>query len=70
MAAYYGLGIHALSESPSVAAELAQDAERVEKLTLFGCGLRRLEGLPALRRLEELVVSSNELGPSLGAALF
>ena len=66
MASYYGLGIRAVADSPTVIKELeAQDD--AAKLTLFGCGLRSLRGLPPLRQLTELVLAANELGPSLDA---
>ena len=66
MASYYGLGIRTIADSPTVIKELeAQDD--VGKLTLFGCGLRSLRGLPPLRQLTELVLAANELGPSLDA---
>ena len=66
MASYYGLGIRTITDSPTVVKELeAQDD--ATKLTLFGCGLRSLRGLPPLRQLTELVLAANELGPSLDA---
>ena len=66
MASYYGLGIRTIADSPTVIKELeAQDD--ATKLTLFGCGLRSLRGLPPLRHLTELVLAATELGPSLDA---
>ena len=70
MTAYYGLGVAHLVDSPAVVEELEQKEDALTKLTLFGCGLEGLEGLPPLRRLRELVLASNALGPSLGGALF
>ena len=59
MASYYGLGIRTITDSPTVIKELeAQDD--VGKLTLFGCGLRSLRGLPPLRHLTELVLAAND----------
>ena len=66
MASYYGLGIRTIADSPTVIKEL-EDQDDVGKLTLFGCGLRSLRGLPPLRHLTELVLAANELGPSLDA---
>ena len=66
MASYYGLGIRTVADSPTVIKEL-EDQDDATKLTLFGCGLRSLRGLPPLRQLTELVLAANELGPSLDA---
>ena len=66
MASYYGLGIRTIADSPTVIKEL-EEQDDVGKLTLFGCGLRSLRGLPPLRQLTELVLAANELGPSLDA---
>ena len=66
MASYYGLGIRTIADSPTVIKEL-EDQDDATKLTLFGCGLRSLRGLPPLRHLTELVLAANELGPSLDA---
>ena len=66
MASYYGLGIRTIADSPTVIKEL-EEQDDVGKLTLFGCGLRSLHGLPPLRQLAELVLAANELGPSLDA---
>ena len=66
MASYYGLGIRTIADSPTVIKEL-EDQDDATKLTLFGCGLRSLRGLPPLRQLTELVLAANELGPSLDA---
>lgn len=38
---------------------------RLSKLTIFGCGIVSLRGLPLSERLRYLNVSSNELGPNL-----
>lgn len=67
-ASYYGLGVRDVAQSPTVVQEL--EAQDVEKLTLFGCGLRSLAGLPPLRHLTELILAANELGPSFNDALF
>ncbi|KAJ1457426.1 hypothetical protein M885DRAFT_126048 [Pelagophyceae sp. CCMP2097] len=71
---HYGLGLRHL-EGSAVARALG-DRERAPlgRLTLFGCGLSSLRGLPTYgsrcEALRVLVLSSNELGGAFDAALY
>ena len=65
--AYYGLGVRSPGSSPAIVEEIEEASGRLEALTLFGCGLTSLGGLPPLRHLTSLALGSNALGPDLGA---